>query len=292
MKIAVLLACFNRKDVTMRCMQHLELLTYPKGVEVEIFLSDDNSPDGTANAIARHFPAVHLIAGSGKDFWAGGMRRSFDAALKVGFDFYLWLNDDTLLSRNAIEVMLATARNAESTSAFGTIVVGSITSRDGTTVTYGGVDFPIWWRRTTPRIIYSDTSPINCESFNGNCVLISSAAASVVGNLDPIFTHGLADFDYGLRASALGVKVLVAPGVLGACDRNPSGGTFLDRKLPLSMRWRAVRSDKGFPPRPWAVYTRRHCGNLWLFNWIVPYIRAIFAPSMKRANPIVKRVMR
>ncbi len=257
---------------------------------MEVFLADDRSPDGTASVVARMFPATHIIEGSGRDYWAGGMRRSFAAALNVGFDFYLWLNDDTLLTNDAISRLLSAALLAEHSADNGAIVVGSISSASGALITYGGVNFPIWWRRTTPTIVYSDMDTVRCESFNGNCVLISSKAASIVGNLDPVFTHGLADFDYGLRASKLGVKLLVVAGIVGVCDRNPREGTYLDNKLSLAKRWRIVRSDKGYPPHPWAVYTRRHCGKLWILNWAIPYIRAIVAPTMKRNSPAVEKV--
>lgn len=289
MNIAVLLTCFNRKAITIRCLDRLHQISLPYGTKLEIFLTDDRSSDDTATEVIRLFPSVHVINGSGQDFWAGGMRRSYTEALKVGFDYYLWLNDDTFLATNAISKLLTVALHAEQTAKRGTIAIGSVSNANGTTVTYGGVIFPTWWRRTTPTIVYSDTEPVPCESFNGNCVLISKTAAAIVGNLDSVFTHGLADFDYGLRAHALGVKLLVAPGSIGVCDRNPREGTYLDRNLTLAKRWKMVTSNKGFPPRPWAIFTRRHCGNLWILNWLFPYVRVILAPSLKRRSPNVRR---
>lgn len=279
MKIAVLLTSFNRRETTVKCLRGL-----PRDgdLTLKVYLTDDRSTDGTADAVRAEFPDVVLLNGSGSDFWAGGMRRSFAEAMKSDFDYYLWLNDDSDLDRGFLRRMVDAAESL-SNDYVARIIVGNFRSSDGSQTTYGGVIFPSWWRRTTPVIVYSNKELVRCESFNGNCVLISAQAVERVGNIDTCFTHGLGDFDYGSRATALGVPIFVLPGYVGACDRNPPTNTHLDDALPLSRRWQLVRGTKAYPPRPWAVFTRRHCGPLWFLYWLFPYVRVFLSGKLKKA---------
>lgn len=288
MKIAAVMTCFNRRETTIACLERLAVMAYPEGTSLTVFLTDDRSSDGTVDAITTGFPEVRLIHGSGRDYWAGGMRRAFAAAMEEPFDYFLWLNDDSSLTEDALARLLQVAeQTGASTEAL--VVVGTMCASDGVTPSYGGVTFPSWWRRTTPTILYSESKAIACESFNGNCVLISAGAARVVGNIDAAFTHGLGDFDYGLRVSAARIPIFIAPGFVGSCDRNRIDGTHLDKRLPLARRWALVRGTKAYPPKPWAIFTRRHCGPLWFLYWLFPYVRSVL-PGVKKRSPRTQHV--
>ncbi len=283
LKIAVLMTSFNRRDTTLASIESVLATNLPDEVSFDVFLTDDRSSDGTADAVRSRFPSVTVLQGSGSDYWAGGMRRSFAVALSKKFDYYLWLNDDSPLEHDSLPRMFRLANELKAEGDLH-IIVGNMCANDGITATYGGVIFPIWWRRTTPVIVHSNISAVRCESFNGNCVLISGKAAEVVGNLDPSFTHGLADFDYGYRAAAAGVSLWVVPGFVGTCNRNGAKGTYLDYELAFAKRWKLVRGVKAFPPKPWAIFTRRHCGPFWFLYWLFPYFRAL-VPGMLKKPP-------
>jgi GT2 family glycosyltransferase len=108
-KIAVLLTCHNRKEKTLQC---LDALYAQQGLEeyftIEVYLVDDASTDGTAAAITASFPNVHIIQGDGNLYWNRGMHLAWNTASKArDFDYYLWLNDDTFLEKNALEIVLS-----------------------------------------------------------------------------------------------------------------------------------------------------------------------------------------
>ena len=70
----------------------------PDNLEIDVFLVDDGSTDGTYEAIKSMFSDVNLIKGSGNLFWAGGMRLAWETALKNhDFNYFLLLNDDVIL---------------------------------------------------------------------------------------------------------------------------------------------------------------------------------------------------
>src|SRR3712207_1700443 len=112
MKIAVLLTTFNRKNKTVICLESLKRQKLPDDVKIELFVTDDASTDGSVDAIKECFPNANIFNGGGSLFWAGGMRNSWREATKHFPDYYLLLNDDTVLHDSAISVLLKGSNNA------------------------------------------------------------------------------------------------------------------------------------------------------------------------------------
>lgn len=128
MRLAVLMACHNRRESTLLCIDRF--IASKRNVEREIldqiFLVDDGSTDQTSAAVLKHFPFTNVIEGDGSLFWNGGMRLAWATACKAGdWDAYLWINDDTMLLDCAVETMLETLNAQELETGQRGIVVGS-----------------------------------------------------------------------------------------------------------------------------------------------------------------------
>lgn len=275
-RTAALLTSFNRRATTLASLDRL--LEQHCDTELTIFLADDNSPDGTAAAVSARFPQVRLLHGDGSLFWCGGMRAAFAAALREDFDFYLWLNDDTVLDGDALDRLFGTYRAA---GAEKTIVAGSTRDANTGELTYGGAVRSSRFHPLKFRLLEPADHPLRCDTVNGNVVLIPRAVAAVTGNLRQ-FRHAMADYDYGLRARAAGCSIYLAPGTVGTCSRNADSGTFRDARLPLGRRWQQLMSDKGLPPGDYLRYARRHAGPLWPLYWAMPYFRIVLDSVLRR----------
>lgn len=271
--LAALLTCHNRRDATLAC---LEALHAQQGVDLALtpVVVDAGSSDGTADAIASAYPDAVVLRRGPELFWNGGMRVAFDWARSQGFDDYLWLNDDTRLDPDALASLYATRDALPADPP--TIVAAATRDPETGALTYGGVQRTSRLRRTAfHRLPVSDV-PRPAETMNGNCVLISTAVAERVGNLDPAFTHHLGDFDYGLRARAAGCEVWIAPGTLGVCAKNPARP---DRTL--GQEWGAITGPKELPPKEWLVFTRRWAGPLWPAFFLSPYVQRLLAAAAR-----------
>jgi GT2 family glycosyltransferase len=232
--------------------------------------------------VKNEFPDVHLIKGSGQMFWNRGMHKSFSAAICGGYEYYVWLNDDSILYKDALQILLSTHLQLKNEDHECSIIGGSMQDPVTREFTYGGLKRirTKWGRMKLERVIPT-SKPTQCEASNGNCVFIPASVVSKVGNLDPVYLHRWGDHDYCFRALQQGCTVWVAPGYLGTCRTNPVEGTWEDINVPIIDRFRKLNSPHGFQFHDYAIYLRRHRGGLWLGHLLWPYFRILLQSVMR-----------
>lgn len=252
--VAILMTSHDRRKKTLACLlECFRQIDGMKGLEsfsFDIFLVDDGSSDGTAEAVSEKFPQVFLIPGGGNLFWNQGMRLAWDrAAQNRDYDYYLWMNDDVALREGALAAMLENSGFLADKA----IIAGTAEDSAGL-LSYGG-------RTKSLRIIRpDDTIPVPCFCFNGNLVLVPRHVFKTVGNLEPRYHHSFGDYDYGIRAAAHGISSVVCPGILCVCDRNHGIPKWRDSRYSLKERYRFLFSPKGRPPREQFLFDTRLMG--------------------------------
>ena len=65
MKVSILISGYNSKKDIFMLLDSIENLVL-NGCELEVILRDDNSSDGTFDAVSQKYPRVHLIKGDHK----------------------------------------------------------------------------------------------------------------------------------------------------------------------------------------------------------------------------------
>lgn len=287
-RIAAVLAAYNRRQLTLECLGALEA-QQPAGVDLHVYVLDDASTDGTAAAIHEQFPRVTVLHGDGRQYWNGGMRRAFGAAIAHGYDCYLWMNDDTTLDDGALTRLLEVDAHLRARGERAAIVVGTTRDPDSGEPTYGGRVRPSRWTRPLYwELVKPSDEPQQCETMNGNVVLLPHAVVERVGNIDPRYVQQMGDHDYGLRARAAGCTVWVAPGTIGTCAQHPPRRTD---QQPFMQEWSRSWSVKQQPFRPWAVFSRRWAGPLWPIFWASPYLRRGVRLAEQRIAQRLQRVV-
>ena len=266
--LSVLLTVHNRREKTLECLRHLYKNNF-KNIELKVFLTDDGSTDGTASAITNEVPDVRIIQGDGNLYWNRGMECAWKCALKVEtkIDYFLWLNDDTLLYKDAVNLLLNSALNLSENA----IIVGSTQSEEGE-LSYGGRLNDI-----KCSIIKPQKKLVKCDTFNGNIVLIPKNVVDQIGIIDHYFIHSFGDIEFGLRAKKNGINSYIAPGILGVCNRNEGIPKYLDSRRSISERLRALYSPLGKNPSEFFYLDRKYRGlRIAVLRYIKLHINSIF----------------
>lgn len=284
--MAVILTCFNRRDTTLACLDHLDRQTAiidelgghggGAAAEIEIFLVDDGGNDGTAAAVRRSHPAVHIIEGTGHLFWNRGMHLSWATAIEQGgFDHFLLLNDDTMLFPDALEHLLNAAESPEDGSEGVGLGVGATTDPITGELTYGGyVRVSKWNPMKLKHRELSGTEPV--ETMNCNAVLVPASVVEKLGQMDPAYHHSWGDIDLGYRATKAGLVLSVPPVPVGHCEANPQGtDAHNDPTLSLRDRIRFINSIHGLNRADWLYLVRQHGGPAWPLVWASPYVNLL-----------------
>jgi len=270
------MACFNRKELTLRCIESLMRAT-PANVALRIVVADDGSTDGTAAALAEVFPDVTVLAGPGDWFWCGGMRAGLNEAYRDEPDFVLWLNDDVELYDDFLARLLAVVYDDESGGVRPAIVAGAVCDPSTKVTTFGGrrSEADVFQPSMSfPLVPASDQVEV-CDTMNGNVVLVPRAVYQAVGTIHPKLVHNDGDFDYGLRAAKAGFAIVAAPGHAGECEDRPQIDWSGMRRLE---RWRLLRRAKGAPFADRIRYYQDHAGRWWFLRWATRYVEILQLP--------------
>ena len=254
-RVAVLLTFHNRKEYTLRCLGSLFGADH-SDVIFSVYACDDASNDGTSDAIMEKFPSVHIVHGGGTLFWNRGMLKAWEAAVPNNYDYYLWLNDDTVVDIDFWGEMLSCTRSFSVPA----VVSGLILDVNTGNIIYGGTD-------ENGNLIQPNAQARAIRNLNGNMVLVPREVVKAIGLLDPRLHHDLGDVDYGYRVKAAGYPLLAT--------RQPTGyGVANDycrvRKWNASLRARFKRlySPLGADPRLNYYFRKKHFG---LFNAVCSF---------------------
>ena len=264
-RIAVLLTCFNRKNQTISCLKAVKSSDLSDlSVSIDIFLPDDNSSDGTKEAVKLLDKNIHIVQGNGQLYWNRGMYHAWQAAVQnYDYDYYLWLNDDTIIFEHSIRNLIKASEDKNDAA----IIVGATRSANNT-ISYGG--------RINDKLVIPCNKIAECNSFNGNIVLITRSVYHSLGNLDYYYSHALGDFDYGLRALKSNIRIFQTAEFEGVCEPHNELPRWCNPQVKISERIKAFQSPLGGNPKEIFHFERSHRGAMIAaFHFFTIYLRVI-----------------
>jgi GT2 family glycosyltransferase len=103
--VSIVIVTFNSARHIRACLE--SILAHTRGVRTEVILVDNGSSDGTAAQAAAAFPAVTVISAEENLGFAVACNRG--ASFARG-EYLLFLNPDTRLLSNAVEILLECER--------------------------------------------------------------------------------------------------------------------------------------------------------------------------------------
>lgn len=269
MKIAIITTCYNRKELTMRCLVQLhQQINAMQNSEVEIgfYICDDLSTDGTREAIHAEFPDVHVTVSKGNLYWARGIYAAMQLAKQDQPDLYLMINDDVSFYADFLETLLRNYRyHVAQCEAFG--LAGNTIETHDRELNYGG-------RGTDGKLIPCNGMDIECTIANWNCFAITDEVVDQIGLIDHYYEHGLADFDYCFMMGRANIPLYLMDCVVGECDSH-EGAIFNDQSLGRLKRIKIMMSPTQMPVRSYFHYYIKNYGWKGLPRYIYGYLSNI-----------------
>lgn len=276
-RISVVIASFNRREKTLTCLRSVFAQSFSP-VDISVYLFDDASSDGTAVSVRQEFPQVHVLEGDGNSFWGGGMFSAMELAVSKPYDFILWLNDDVELRSEALTVLFAAYKLAQSRSGALSVVVGSVVDPISGKITYSGFNRAMTWHPSRMRrVLPNRDNLVQCDAMNGNCVFMSHKVVEAVGLIDPVFTHQLGDIDYSYRVCKAGGGIWIAQVPVGYCTLNTQRDPWMDKSLSLLSKLKVLFHPLGLPFKPWFAFYFRYSPILSIFLILGMYLRVLIS---------------
>ena len=274
--IAILITSYNRKEKTIYCLKNLfHSPNQEVYYTIKVYLVDDGSIDGTASAIRKEFPEVIIIQGTGNLFWAGGMRLAWQTAKDFDeYNYFLLLNDDTILLPNKITDLINSNKKCKAAMIKEGITIGTTIDAESGKITYGG---RLLRNKFSPKSdkVFKDNVDMPCDLGNANIMLVPKAIVDEIGILSTFFTHGLADFDYTLRAKQAGFWVLVAPFICGYC-KNDHGKRWKSSDSTLKERIQFMHNPKGLAYHEYMNLLKTHFPYYLPVAFVKLWIKTLF----------------
>ncbi|MFT5251279.1 MAG: GT2 family glycosyltransferase [Flavobacteriales bacterium] len=274
-KIAVLLTCYNRKLKTLNCLTSFYNSNFPQDYIFDVFLVDDASTDGTADEIIKKYPNINIIQGNGHLFWAGGMRLAFESIKKSNvYDAYLLLNDDVELKSDFFSTILETKQYCLKNYNKGGIYSGSTIDKKSGLISYGGnllykgIDNPNY------ELVKPSNLPQPCHLTNANVLYVEKEVIDTIGFLDEKFVHGIADYDFSLRAFKAGFPVCITADICGYCEDDH--GINLSNSKNLFKRIQYLKSPLGLSYNEYLFYIKRHYPKYYYLSVTKLWFRTLF----------------
>jgi GT2 family glycosyltransferase len=214
----VVMAVLNRLALTRRCLDSLraQSIGAPR-----VVVTDDASTDGTPEVLAREFPEVTVLEGSGNDWWGHGTNRALRHALAAGAKRVLLLNNDTELAEDCL------SRLYEASQANPGALIGCscYDLGDGSLI-YAGARLN--WSMGEFETPFDDSGgeeTVEVTHLPGRGMFVPAEVFRDIGFIDADkFPQRYGDFDFSHRAYRAGYRVLVCRSAIVHGHRAESSG--------------------------------------------------------------------
>ncbi len=201
---------WNGKEDTLACLASLQDLDYPN---YEIVVVDNGSSDGSVAAIREAFPDVSIVENVDNLGYADGFNAGLQFAYDHGGDYFLILNNDTVVDPRALTELVGVAEQDETIG----FVSGKVYWYDkpGTLQTAGRYNDPMILAGGHVGGNEKDRGQYeNVEDYDfvdDVYLLVRRAVYERVGGYDPNFFLYFEETDWCARVRRAGFRIVYAP---------------------------------------------------------------------------------
>lgn len=208
--VGVVLVNWNSCDYTIRCIASLLAATKTPDIMVVV---DNASVDGSIEAIRNSFPQVHIIENPDNYGFTGANNIGIGFLLSRGVEFVWILNNDTIVSRDCLQVLMDAMEKHDEVAAS----TCKIYRDDTDELWFAGSVFQSYSfcvaHRGEGETDHGQYDAVEfLEFLDGCCILARSAALRDVGLFDEHFFAYHEDVDLSFRLRNSGARLLYVPG--------------------------------------------------------------------------------
>ena len=188
---------------TSECLDSLRFLRYEN---FTVLVVDNASTDGSATELRARFPRIELIENPANLGFAAGNNVGIRRALALGAAYVWLLNNDTVVSSEALSALVALAEQDPRAGIVGSVLYEYAVPNE--VQAWGGGALRPWLGTTT-----QFTAPrAKVDHVVGASMLLRSGMLRSAGLLDEDFFFFMEDTELSWRARRAGWNVRVAPG--------------------------------------------------------------------------------
>jgi GT2 family glycosyltransferase len=251
--VYIIVVNWNQKEVTLDCLESLSHLDYPN---FRIVVVDNNSQDGSTQAIAERFPQVEQIYHKENRGSTAGYNAGFRRALSAGADYALLMNNDTYIDPSALDYLVH-ACELEGVGLAGPLIFYANTSNQIWSAGAERSDLTLELKGNHGR--GENFSEITERDFLTSCALIfKKSVLELVGPMDEDFFVYQEENDYCLRVKKRGFRLLLVPQAKVWHRVSVSSG---GSDSPSERYWMAKNT---------MIYFRKHA-RAWQWLFIIPW---------------------
>lgn len=227
-KVAIVTPIHNRREITLQCLRSLSRIDR-SSFEVSIYVVDDGSTDGSAEAIASEFPEVIVVPGDGNLWYTEGTNVGMRAALEDGADFVLAINDDSVFHSRFLEHLIETATSNPRSVVGPLLLLWDEPHRLFQTA-------PVWktfeggWKHWDQQTVWTiPQAAWEVDLIVGNCVLYPRAAFEECGLMNSRKFPNFGDAEFTPRLKRAGFQLIIDPRSRVFCQPNAMPQRLRDR---------------------------------------------------------------
>ena len=250
--ICILVLNWNGVEDTLACLRSLTGISYENAKVVVI---DNGSSDDSVAQIHEQFPAIHVIELKTNLYYGGGNNAGLHWANENGFEYVVFLNNDTTVEAGFIEPLIKVFSDNDTAGMAAPLMCYSATPEK---VWYGGGLVNLWTGSIAHKSIRASIDTIDLEPkvtdyISGCCLMIPTALAIQFEGFDIDFQMYGEDVDLSLRVRKAGYRLFFAPESKIFHRVSASlGGEFAGSKIKRKLR--------GF----FQIYTRHAAWYQWI----------------------------
>ncbi len=217
--LTVIVSNYNTRGLLQNCLQ--SVYEHTQGVSFEVICVDDNSSDGSADMVAKHFPEVILVRNKVNQLYA----KNQNVGLRMARGRYACLLDsDTLLISNAFAALVRFMDEHPDAAACGPKLLNADGTIQHCVRGFAGAGVfllqTLNWHRYFPRsrvmnryyntdLDYTRAQPV--DSIGTSAYVLRRSTWEQQGLLDERFRLAFVDISYNYRLKQKGYRVYYTP---------------------------------------------------------------------------------